>query len=244
MKEIKFIAQSERVFEMEIPPRPSNHYVPKWFRETPKYNSIAGGTSSVVDFARNRGGQVKHHMTFKMCQPFIDSMSSGYIITLPATVVVSQVMQPDGSSRPKIDWSTSYDIADLQDPLVANNFPKPTGYSPDLFRWLNNWKVETPAGYSLLITHPVYRYDLPFHTLTGFVDTDKHINPIILPFFLKEKFEGEIEVGTPIAQIFPIKRETWESKKEMKIEKFGVDKVKQSFQKAYKNLWWTKKVYR
>jgi len=29
-----------------------------------------------------------------------------------------------------------------------------------------------PAGYSLLITHPFNRHDLPFVTLTGLVDAD------------------------------------------------------------------------
>ena len=41
--------------------------------------------------------------------------------------------------------------------------------------------------------HPVHRHDLPFFTLTGFVDTDKLPNRLVLPFFIKDGFELIIE---------------------------------------------------
>jgi hypothetical protein len=244
MKIIKFIANSKRSKELDPQPKPATALLPKWFKETPKYDSVFGGTTSVLDFVKNRNGDAAYHMTFKMCQPFLDSMTSGYTLLLPATVIVTQMLQPDGTTKPRLDWNVGYDIADVQNNLVASRFPRPVGYSEDLFRWINNWKIKTPAGYSSLIIHPSYRNDLPFHTLTGLVDTDKHINPVILPFFIKEGYEGEIPVGTPIAQVIPFRRENWQSEFSVEDNSLGIDKVKQTFQKAYRNLWWTKKSYR
>jgi len=244
MKKIKFIALSDRTKEIEPSPKPASQFAPKWYKETPKYDSIWGGSRELLDFVKNRQGDTGYHMTFKMCQPFLDAMTSGYMITLPATVVVSQIIDQDGISRPKLDWNTSFDLADLQNPLVAARFPTPSGHNKDLFRWLNNWKIETPPGYSCLIVHPVNRYDLPFHTVTGFVDTDKQPNALILPFVVRAGFEGEIPVGTPIAQVFPIKRDEWNSEIILEKPNFGTDLVKQTFERAYKKLWWTKKVYR
>src|SRR5262245_66033952 len=36
-----------------------------------------------------------------------------------------------------------------------------------VIKFNNFWTIESPPGYSLLVTHPVNRYDLPFVTLTG-----------------------------------------------------------------------------
>ena len=35
------------------------------------------------------------------------------------------------------------------------------------------WTIELEPGWSLLAMHPVNRFDLPFHTLTGLVDADR-----------------------------------------------------------------------
>ena len=49
-----------------------------------------------------------------------------------------------------------------------------------LIKFHNLWTIEAPEGYSVLFTHPVNRFDLPFTTLTGMVDCDRyHDNWII-----------------------------------------------------------------
>lgn len=244
MKKIRFVAYDKRTETIEPSPTPAMRHLPEWYKKTPKYESVVGGTQSVIDFVKHRQGELGYHMTMKMCQPFLDAMGAGYMITLPATVIVTQVKDSEGISRPRLDWNTSFDLADLQNPLVASHMPTPQGYSKDLFRWLNNWKIETPAGYSVIYMHPVSRHELPFHTLTGFVDTDKQPNPVVLPFVIREGFEGVIEMGTPIAQVIPIKRDAWLSSMALESPNFGMDQVKQTFDRAYKRLWWSKKIYR
>ena len=48
-----------------------------------------------------------------------------------------------------------------------------------LIKFANFWTFEMPAGYSLLITHPFNRHDLPFVTLTGLVDADSYCDNFI-----------------------------------------------------------------
>jgi hypothetical protein len=61
-----------------------------------------------------------------------------------------------------------------------------------------------------MFTAPVHR-DSVFTILDGVVDTDTYTAPVNFPFVLNDiKFEGMIPAGTPMAQVVPFKRETWE----------------------------------
>jgi hypothetical protein len=85
----------------------------------------------------------------------------------------------------------------------------PEEYDPQPHKWLSNWHVKTPRGYSSLILHPINRLDLPFYSFSGIVDTDKHPMVINFPFVLRKGFDGKIEAGTPMVQIIPFKRDRW-----------------------------------
>jgi hypothetical protein len=78
-------------------------------------------------------------------------------------------------------------------------------------KFTNFWTIELPKGFSLLVTHPVNRRDLPFTTLTGLVDADSyHDNFIHFPAYWEEPdFSGTLPKGTPVAQCIPINRENW-----------------------------------
>ena len=80
-----------------------------------------------------------------------------------------------------------------------------------IVKFNNFWTIETPPGYSLLVTHPVNRYDLPFTTLTGLVDTDLYKDDFInFPAHWRDSgFQGTLPRGTPVAQCLPVKRELW-----------------------------------
>ena len=80
-----------------------------------------------------------------------------------------------------------------------------------MIKFHNLWTIEAPEGYALLFTHPVNRFDLPFTTLTGLVDSDRyHDNWIHFPARWHDmNFSGVLPKGTPVAQCIPVKRETW-----------------------------------
>ena len=62
-----------------------------------------------------------------------------------------------------------------------------------------------------MFTHPANRFDLPFTTLTGMVDCDRYHDAWInVPAHWHDvTFTGVLPKGTPVAQCFPIKRESW-----------------------------------
>jgi hypothetical protein len=83
--------------------------------------------------------------------------------------------------------------------------------------------------------------------MNGFIDTDKFPNRLYFPFFLKDGFVGIIPEGTPIAQIIPIKRDSWISEKALYKE--GTEFVFENIMKinlirGYKNKFWSKKEYK
>ncbi len=80
-----------------------------------------------------------------------------------------------------------------------------------IIKFNNFWTIEAPPGYSVLITHPVNRGDLPFTTLTGLVDCDTfHDTPVNFPAHWHDTaFNGVLAKGTPVAQCLPVKRESW-----------------------------------
>jgi hypothetical protein len=123
--------------------------------------------------------------------------------------------------------------------------PLPEGYDRDALKWSVPWSIKTPPGYSLLFTHPLNRFDLPFYTMSGIVDTDTYEIPVNLPFVIKEGFMGKIEKGTPLAQVIPIKRENWKSSVEEYNSKnnFLLDKLRTVIDGSYRLQWWHKKNY-
>jgi hypothetical protein len=80
-----------------------------------------------------------------------------------------------------------------------------------IIKFNNFWTIELPPGYSLLVTHPVNRNDLPFLTLTGIVDADRYRDNFIhFPAYWREAgFNGVLPKGTPVAQCLPFKRDAW-----------------------------------
>lgn len=241
-KKIIFKANNDQIFNIEEIPEPANKNLPRWYAKTPMFSD---GEQSKIKSIKNylRTGN-KWHQTFKGCTPFIDVMTSGYIIKTQTSFAVIKTIGED--SPPRFDWESSYSPIDTQAKEVLGKYPIPFGYNPNSFRWIVNWKIITPPGYSLLITHPHHRYDLPFITMSGIVDTDKHPNSLFLPFFIKDDFEGMIEQDTPIAQIIPIKRDSWISKKQNfeSKDQYKEEMIRRAFSNGYKKFFWSKKEYK
>jgi hypothetical protein len=216
-------------------PKSSKNYAPKWYKDQKLFTN---GSNDFIKSQRADG-------TYKMCVPLIDSLTAGYTFVTPCDIIVNNTSQKEYT--PKIEWKVDFNPVDVQNSLVLGNFPVPLDHSPLSFRWSTDWQVITPKGYSLWITHPSQRYDLPFTTITGFVDTDMFTNKLLFPFFIKNNFEGIIPEGTPIAQVIPIKREVWESERveyDSGSEYIYRNMMKLNLFRTYKNKFWSKKEYR
>lgn len=162
-------------------PKPSIKDLPEWIKGMP---AVSDGVETV-----------------KKCTPFLDAMSMGYTLYLTADILVD-----------------SFGIQQISTPLVVTSHKDSqtklmdisSEYSKIAHKWTNFFVAKTPKGYSTLFTHPINRLDLPFHTLSGVVETDIFDLPVNLPFFIKKDFRGIITAGTPIAQAIPFKRIDWE----------------------------------
>ncbi len=149
--------------------------------------------------------------TVKRCPPFIDAMTRGFLIPLTCDLKVE-----NGEFTWDSDLPPGGTAGFARSPIGFHDAGQVTGtpwFDADRFliKFHNLWTIEAPDGYSLLFTHPVNRFDLPFTTLTGLVDCDRYRDAWIhFPaHWHDENFNGVLPKGTPVAQCFPIKREDW-----------------------------------
>lgn len=236
MKNIKFIPSTEKAKVAIDPPVPSKKTIPGWFKKIPL--KIFQDMEVITP-------QGTTNLTAKSCPAVIDTITAGYTITLGADVIF---VNPEEYGH-RVIWDVSWPVVSshLEEQITQELVPY--GFEARPLKWerIEGWAIETPPGYSLLYFHPFYRNDLPFVTLPGIVDSDVYNTPTNLPFFIKKDFYGIVEKGTPIAQIIPIKRETWNHKIDNNVLKdyeYRPDIVKSVIYKSYKKRWWKKKTYK
>ena len=210
-------------------PKPARAYIPEWYRKAEKF---------IKDkpFIGNGGNK-----TVKNCIPFLDAYTSGYIAELWQDILVTKT-----SEGLHIDWNLEPNVAGTRPSLITPGMPISNEYDEQHFIWHFPFYFRTPPGYSVLVTHPFNRLELPFTTLTGVVDADMVVSKGNLPFFLKKDFEGIIPMGTPIAQFLPFKREDWKTQESKDIIELG--KIQNFFSMRviygyYKKNVWAKKNY-
>ena len=233
-KEIIFKPQYEIFDHVDVGPKPAVLKVPQWYKDFPNFINKKFLVAEINQSS---------NLTVKMCPPFLDALTCGYIIQLPFDILVFK----DRDDH-IFKWDTNYpNFIDCHNFKQYPNLKIPEDFDKNAYKFNTTHGIETPAGYSLLFTHPLNRIDLPFFTLSGIVDSDSYDKLAVnLPFFIKKDFEGKIEKGTPIAQIIPIKRESWTHKIEKYNEidiKSDLFNLKSTMLRSYKNKWWNKKHY-
>lgn len=172
-------------------PIPATHGLPDWLKAMPP------NVASVL--------RQQDIPTVKQCPPFIDAMACGYLIPLATDVIVEQGKL--SWDRNDIPGKAPIDFHENVQALGTPFFDR----DRNVIKFMNFWTIETPPGYSVLITHPINRYDLPFVTVTGLVDSDRYYgNFVNFPArWLDMNYTGTLLKGTPIAQCIPVKRENW-----------------------------------
>jgi hypothetical protein len=179
------------------PPVPASLGLPDWLKAMPPQ-------------AFNALGQ-QETPTVKRCPPFIDAMTSGFLIPLICDLKVE-----NGEFTWENDLPPGGEVTFVRSPIGFHDASQVAGtplFEADRFlmKFNNLWTIEAPDGYALFFTHPVNRFDLPFTTLTGLVDCDRyHDNWIHFPAHWHDaNFSGVLPRGTPIAQCLAVKREKW-----------------------------------
>ena len=209
---------------------PAKKHIPEWYKKIPKWenNEI---------FTVETGLQ----KTIKQCIPFLDSLTTGYMITLPYDIYIKNNM-----GTPFVTWNDA-ELAPKWRNRVADLNLVPMGHYPVEYTWQPAVAFTVPIGYSMLFTHPLNRYDLPFTTLSGIIDGGLIMNHKgNVPFYVKKDFEGIIPQGTPIIQIIPFMQQSWSSKITKGLVKSGLihnAKSTSVLSGWYKKTFWTRKKY-
>jgi len=239
MKKIQFIPEADISLLSENYPIPALKKIPKWYKNIKRYKDnekFAGVDES---------GLV--NSTVKKCMPFRDAMTSGYIWSLPTDL---DIRKQNGLYN--IRWIIDYTSVLRQSDSEIEGLPKIINEEKnEVFKFVFDFRIKTPKGYSTLFTHPFNRHDLPFRTFSGVVDTDKFILAVNFPFQLsidlKEDENYILKKGTPVVQFIPIKREDWKSvnlsydPKDPFVNRFN--QLRSTLVSSYKDQFWQKKSY-
>lgn len=181
--------------DLLLPPASASSALPQWLKDMPT-EVVAPTVNASV-------------RTLKQCPPMIDAMRHGVVLFLSTDIRVDA----EG-----FHWEWNFpalpDSALPRAPLGVH-VPEQASSVPgfdhrSVLKFINHWTIETEPGYSLYCKHPANRLDLPFRTLEGLVDTDLfqdgHVH--FPAQWIDPEFQGVLERGTPIAQVFPVPRDT------------------------------------
>ena len=206
--------------------KPMKSSIPQWYKDAPTY-------------IENQNMWNKYGL--KQCVPFLDTLTTGYLVPLPVDVYVET--KADGD--PFFSWADSTFETIIHRPEPHPFPPILPGFSDMKLLWALPLAIELPKGYSALFTHPLNRFDLPFYTLSGIVDSFKMYGGNV-PFLFKQGFEGIIPAGTPILQIIPFKTENWKREETPSLVQESLiirQRSRNVLSHFYKTNFWNRKTY-
>jgi hypothetical protein len=248
-KEIEFSAHEDYYALKEDYPIPIKSNIPEWYKK------------------------LEHtilNKTVKGCMPFLDTLTSGYLLKIPQDFHVRHNV--DNKNEKGEEFKDSFQTFGLHDQsqfLHAKYLNLNSGSDIHLikqvegsslieknknlpfYKIVNPWKIKTPKGYSCLFVPPLNNSDDRFSIIPGIVDTDTFPNEINFPIIINgDKYpilETTIKKGTPYVQIIPFKRDLWKM-----IIKSRTQKEIQSSRvfyglkllNIYKDKYWNKKSWK
>ncbi len=215
-------------------PEPASKNIPDWYRNLNSY----------INDEKRPDGRGNTTATMKRCMPVFDMMTGGYIIPTWTDIYISDT--EDGNV--KIE-APEFEALGFHAASQAGEMPGITSGAETIPKWFNPWSIKTPKGYSCLFIAPTFRDDSIFKILPGIVDTDEYTSPVNFPFiFTDPSYRGYIPAGTPMAQVIPFKRDSWEleigGEKEFFEQKGKKDQTKMVFFDGYKRFFRSKKEYK
>ena len=234
---VKFRPVSKDAEISIAPPLPARKYLPQWYLDIPPFS---GGKIAPTDSGRANS-------TVRICMPFSDSLSSGYIQETWQDIYVEYLGESNGVDNLKIHQPDRIKMIGIRD---GYSIPIQNEYYKNELVFHPPWIPELPKGWSMLYLSPLNRPDLPFQIASGIVDSDlfssaeKNSN---MPFYIKKGFTGIIPKGTPMYQMIPIKRKKWTSE----VLEFDYEhnlkinsSISQHMWGGYKKLYHNKKDYK
>lgn len=249
MKRIRFIPYNQYVLNNLRPPQPARQYLSNWYKD---------GESAIFNDTLKRASLSDKNISggMKSCMPFFDAMVSGYIMETWESIEIYE--NSNGilkwryvEKNPYTDeWEEKNNVhqnmLEERHGDSGSTIPRPAGHSENHMILQGKWGVRLPKGWSLLVSHPMNRWDLPFTVTSGIIDSDEWWTSGNIPFFFVEGWTGIIPAGTPFCQLTPIKRSSWAAYVSVLSTprvKYLSDKVGGKSLGWYKKNVWVKKQY-
>jgi hypothetical protein len=248
-KEIEFSAHEDYFVLKEDYPTPIKLNIPEWYKK------------------------LEHtilNKTIKGCVPFLDTLTSGYLLKMPQDFYVRHNVDNKNEKEEKfkdsfqtfglhdqsqllnvkyVNLNSGIDIHSIKQvdgsPFIEKNKNLP------FYKIINPWKIKTPKGYSCLFVPPLNNSDDRFSIMPGIVDTDTFPNEINFPIVINgDKYpvlETIIKKSTPYVQIIPFKRDSWKmtvkARKQKEIQNSRIF-YGLKILNNYKDTYWNKKSWK
>lgn len=196
---------------------------------------------------------IKHRnfATIRNCPGIEDVFNFGYTVYFPTDIFI------DSTDKENIYWfapnieipslkKTGLKYIDFNNIESTENFLFPENSHKISLKINSLWGIKTENGYSIWISRPMFRSDLPLIPIDSIVDSDKFPLRAPVSFFVKNNFKGLIKAGTPMYQVIPFKRENFKSKiidVDIKDAEKFVDIIDSVFTNPYKKFFWTRKKF-
>lgn len=247
MPKIETFPISKEIEGIILPPQPAQSNIPDWYKNLDTH--IYGQKQTTV----HPDIPSESNFTVKGCSSFFDAITHGYIYSLPADIQLEGL--PENRLKVQMNVHEDFVVKMFEGPAdksIVNSLPIGEEFYEHLLMWSFDFSLKTPKGYSILFCHPLNRFELPFQTFSGIVETDDYSQAVHFPFYIKKMKPGEkriIKKGTPIVQIIPFKRENWKIENKPFSQKIADIIQKQNFQlksiigRSYKIQWWKRKKY-
>lgn len=207
---------------------PAKKFFPEWLKNIDKFYD-GSNKIKVRGWSSNVG--------VKYCNPFTDTLTSGYMLSLHCDILVEK-----DQGNQKISWRHEIVPVGTREFNLIKDIPSPSNFGSFEYVWEVFYRIKLPKGYSALFTHPLNRFDLPFLTASGIVDADYGMGGGGVSFCIDKDFEGIIPAGTPVVQIFPFKRDDWKSEYLENVKDI-VWNPRKNISGWYRKNVWKRKVY-
>lgn len=246
---IKFIAPKKYANLKVDLPKPIKLNIPEWYKK----------------LSHNL-----ENLTIKGCIPFLDTLTTGYVLSLPQDMIIEHnFVNPKSNEKDSFFRNSLEDIGNFVSALNINvnihnethgihqlggvdggcPFVKKNSDLP-FYKILNPWIIKTPPGYSCLFTAPLNNADDRFTALSGIVDTDNYDSYINFPIVLNgdkyPELKTILKVGTPYVQVIPFKRDNWKMQIDYteRDERWARLEFLRKFIHKYKTIAWRKKSWK
>lgn len=233
---IEFTCSEETIVKW-FPPLPAKKVIPEWYKNLDLYLPGTKNALANID-ARVRCLDMGNHSPFtvKACIPILDYLTSGYVLRMPADVLLT----PD--EKNDFYWFTQNDYAVKIGNHVYGQCPvEIDGEKKNYFKIEQPWLIKTPPGYSCLFYQPFYEMEDRYTLLPAIVDTDKYDMPVFFPGFFKTKQPFKLNAGDPFVVVMPFKRDDWTM--EVSTKPKSVSVINYLFERAYKTFFHSSKKF-